>query len=123
MHTSFPNNGWHVIAELNIYIEADFESRIQTWMCETMCVLGVDQGQLNRMLKSTLEAISKSEYSSSNEVNSPLIHLRAYIPSGIPIKSETRRNWGFFRMDKHGVILTESDYVDHLIELYLYLEE
>lgn len=121
-HDPAPKTGWQTLAELTLLVGTDLESQVQAWMLDTMRILGLSPELLNRILKSALEAISRIAHPNSKEVNSPLVRLRAYAPSEAPIKSGSSRNWGFFRIEKHGFISTGSGYFDHLIEFYLYLE-
>jgi len=121
-HNVTPKSGWQILAETNLPIADGFESQVQTWMLESLYTLRIAPEVSNRMLKSALEAISRADNLNSNEPYLPLVHLRLYTPFGLSIRSDLKRNWGFFRIDKHGGISPEDDQADHLIELFLYLD-
>ena len=121
-HGAAPRFGWQTLAELNLLVGIDLESQVQAWLFETRRILGFHPELLNRILRSALEAISRIENPSSEHVNLPLVHLHLYIPLEVPIRADLDRNWGFFRIDKHGVTLTGGDHVDQLIEFFLYLD-
>jgi hypothetical protein len=122
IHDAAPKTGWQILAELDLLVAVDFESQVQTWMFETMYPLGIDPELLNRILKSALEAISRKKNSNCKETNLPKVRLRLYTSMEVPIRLDLKRNWGFFRIDKHGVTSTGGDHFDQLIEFFLYLD-
>jgi hypothetical protein len=122
MHTATPQTGWQILAQLDLLVTPDFESQVQTWITEIMSPIGIAPEQLNKVIKSALEAEVRIENQKSKDVNFPLVSIRAYLPLEVPTRSGTSLNWGFFRIDKHGLPSTRSDHADHLVEFFLYLD-
>ncbi len=122
MPTATPKTGWQILAELDLLINDDYENQVQTWITENLSTVGIAPELLDKMLKSALGAISRQESPNYEEVNVSLVYLRLFIPLEVPIRSDLKRNWGFFRIDKHGFTSTRGDHVDHLIEFFLYLD-
>ena len=117
-----PRPGWQTLAELNLLVGTGFESEVQGWMFETMRRLGIPTYLLERVLTSALEAILRIENSKSVVMNIPVFELHVYTPSEVPAGSGSKRNWGFFCIEKHGVTTARGDHVDHLLEFFLYLD-
>jgi hypothetical protein len=122
IHNATPKTSWQILAELDLLITTGFESQLQTWMLETISPVGIDPELLNKILKSALEAISRNVNSNWKEMNSVSIHLRLYISLEVPIRADTKRNWGFFRIDKLGFTSIGDDHVEQLIEFFLYFD-
>jgi hypothetical protein len=121
-HDAYHRAGWKTLAEIIFPAGPNLEGQIQTWLFESLHLLGLQQGLLNKITRSAWEATAEMENPNSKEAEVSLIQLRVYTLPQIPPKSGTRRNWGFFRVKKRGIKSAESERPNHLVEFFLYLD-
>jgi hypothetical protein len=115
-------NSWQILAELDLIPGTEIKRQVESWAQVISDKLGLIPEVIDTILDSALEAVSRIVLPLNEDKRYPGIKIRGYAPLVIPIRSKSSKNWGFFRIDKHGFSATGNDREPHLIEFYVYLE-
>lgn len=114
-----PHTNWHMLGELELPVSSNTEDAIHAWLSEVIDPLALDAQFLNQILQSAQDAAGRA-MRSERATEFRHLHFLVHAPRHSASNGQT---WGFFQIEKMG-ISTENGYpLDHLIELYLYLEE
>lgn len=114
-----PAPGWQILGALELPAGTVPAGAIDLWLSDVLKPLELPSGILHRMLASLQDAATRALPAESSEQHEH-IHLVVFAPSDYD--SHTRRDWGFFQIEKLADPAPAAAGADHSIELYVYLE-
>lgn len=116
---NLPHTDWQMLGELKLPVGSSTEDAIHAWLSEVLDPLALDAHFLDQILQSAQDAAGRA-LRSERAAEFRHLHFLVHAPQHSAFNGRT---WGFFQVEKMGTS-TENGYpLDHLIELYLYLEE
>jgi hypothetical protein len=116
---NIPHTDWQVLGELELPVGSSSKDAIYDWLLNVLNPLALQAHFLSQILQSARDAAGRA-MRSERAAEFRHLHFLVHAPRHSASKGKT---WGFFQVEKMGTS-TESGYpLDHLIELYLYLEK
>jgi hypothetical protein len=113
-----PAPGWQLLGLFDLTSEQSSTDAIGPWLVEILSPLQLDEDFLNRVLGSADEAALNAIKAGSSE-KSLYARLKIFAPrKHVP----TGQMWGFFRIENIGSEKQSDNFLQHMIEFFLYVE-
>jgi hypothetical protein len=114
-NTSTENN-WQKLGEIELRAGHSASALVEPWLLKTLRHLELHTDLISKIARSAQQAVS---HATQPEEGQWLIHLLVFVPAGYVSNGHI---WGFFRIEKMGMLTMDEAVQRRVIEFYLYLE-